>query len=230
MTTEAIILAGGLGTRLQSVVNNLPKALAPVAGQPFLFHLLKSLKQQGIQRLIFSLGYKHEMIEEYLWEWKDDFDMAFAIEEEPLGTGGGIRNAVFSAKEKKCFVLNADTYFNVDLQQMNIAHDAANADLTVALKPLQNFERYGIVIIDEQKNITAFKEKQFTENGLINGGIYLLNTNLLTDFAFPEKFSFEKDFLETQLNFHQFHGFISDTYFIDIGIPEDFERANKELV
>ena len=229
MTKEAIILAGGLGTRLQSVVSDVPKALAPVAGQPFLYFLLKQLKQQGFQRLVFSLGYKHELIEEYLWEWKDDFDMAFAIEDEPLGTGGGIRNAVLSAKEKSSFILNADTFFEVNLQDMFQFHQAQNADLTIALKPLTNFNRYGIVMIDEEKNIVGFKEKQPTQSGLINGGIYLLNNRLLTDFTFPEKFSFEKDFLETHLHFHHFKGYVADGYFIDIGVPEDFAKANVDL-
>jgi D-glycero-alpha-D-manno-heptose 1-phosphate guanylyltransferase len=230
LTKEAIILAGGFGTRLQSVVSDVPKALAPVAGQPFLFFLLKQLKQNGFERLIFSLGYKHEMVEEYLWEWKDDFDMAFAIEEEPLGTGGGIRNAVMSAKEKSSFILNADTFFDIDFNAMNQLHQQQNADLTIALKPLTNFNRYGIVLMDEECNITGFKEKQATESGLINGGIYLLNNHLLTDFAFPEKFSFEKDFLETQLNFHHFKGYSSNNYFIDIGVPEDFAKANIDFV
>ncbi len=229
MTKEAIILAGGLGTRLQSVVSDVPKALAPVAGQPFLYFLLKQLKQQGFQRLVFSLGYKHELIEEYLWEWKEDFDMAFAIEEEPLGTGGGIRNAVLSTKEKTSFILNADTFFDVNLMDMFQFHQAQNADLTIALKPLTNFNRYGIVLLDEEKNIVGFKEKQPTESGLINGGIYLLTNQLLTDFTFPQKFSFERDFLETHLHFHHFKGYVSDGYFIDIGVPEDFAKANVDL-
>ena len=211
------------------MVRDVPKAVAPVAGQPFLYFLLKQLKQQGFQRLVFSLGYKHELIEEYLWEWKDDFDMAFAIEDEPLGTGGGIRNAVLSAKEKSSFILNADTFFEVNLQDMFQFHQAQNADLTIALKPLTNFNRYGIVMIDEEKNIVGFKEKQPTQSGLINGGIYLLNNRLLTDFTFPEKFSFEKDFLETHLHFHHFKGYVADGYFIDIGVPEDFAKANVDL-
>ncbi len=229
MMNEAIILAGGLGTRLQSVVSDVPKALAPVAGHPFLYFILKKMKQQKVERLIFSLGFKHEMVEEYLWEWKDDFDMAFAIEEEPLGTGGGIRHAAFSVNGEKCLVLNADTFFDVDMANLHQQHVSSNADLTMALKPMKNFQRYGIVLLDENKNIVGFKEKQFTPEGLINGGVYLMNKNILTDFIFPEKFSFEKDFLETHLNLLHFQGFISDTYFIDIGVPADFERANKEM-
>ena len=229
MTTEAIILAGGLGTRLQSVVSDVPKALAPVAGHPFLFFILKKLKQQGINRIVFSLGYKHELIEEYLWEWKDDFDMAFAIEDEPLGTGGGIREAALMVRDKNAFVFNADTFYDVDLREMDKQHQLLNSDLTMALKPMKNFNRYGIVEADENKNIIGFKEKQQTAEGFINGGIYLMNKSVITDFSFPQKFSFEKDFLETHYNFLHFHSFVSDTYFIDIGIPEDFEKANNEL-
>jgi D-glycero-alpha-D-manno-heptose 1-phosphate guanylyltransferase len=230
LTKEAIILAGGLGTRLQKVVQDVPKVLAPVAQKPFLYYLLKYAKNQGLQRLIFSLGYKNEMISEYLNDWKNEFEIITVIEDEPLGTGGGIRKAVFDIESKNCFVLNADTFFDVNLNEMYQQHISLNADLTMALKPLRDFERYGIVEIDSQKNIIGFKEKQPTASGLINGGIYLLNKNILTDFLFPDKFSFEKDFLETHVNIHHFFGFIADAYFIDIGVPEDFEKANKEFI
>jgi D-glycero-alpha-D-manno-heptose 1-phosphate guanylyltransferase len=229
MTTEAIILAGGLGTRLKSLIKNVPKSIAPVAGRPFLYYVLKQLKQQKIERLIFSLGYKHEMIEEYLWEWGDEFEMAFAIEDEPLGTGGGLRDAAEMMNQQNAFVLNADTFYDVDLALMDKQHQQLQSHLTIALKPMKNFNRYGIVEIDADKNIIGFKEKQQTAEGLINGGIYLMNKSIMTDFKFPKKFSFEKDFLETHYNFLQFHSFVSDTYFIDIGVPEDFEKANIEL-
>ncbi len=228
--TECIILAGGLGTRLQSVVSNVPKVLAPVADQPFLHYIFSYLKKNKIERIVLSVGYKYELIEEYCFEWKDEFDIYFAIETEPLGTGGGIRLALQKTTTENILILNGDTFFDIDLHkfvQFHFSHSPN--DLSLALKPMENFERYGIVQVNDSFAITGFMEKKFRTKGIINGGVYLLNRKCLLDYTFPEKFSFEKDFLESHYNFLHFYGYVSDGYFIDIGVPEDFERANTHF-
>lgn len=226
--TQAIILAGGLGTRLRSAVPDLPKCLAPVAGRPFLFYVINYLRSQGINNFIFSLGYKHEMITGYLE--KDFATLAYktVVEEEPLGTGGAIRLAAAQAQAPQLVVTNGDTLFRADIPAMLQLHKQNNAACTLALKPMQDFDRYGVVEISEEGRITAFKEKQQYKQGTINGGLYVIDREaLLADL--PEKFSFEKDFLEAKYADGQFYGLAQDHYFIDIGIPEDYNQAQKDL-
>ncbi len=231
---ECIILAGGLGTRLKETVPDLPKCMAPVAGRPFLFYVINYLRSQGIEKFIFSLGYKHEVIEEYLNSQFSTLNFQCTVEEEPLGTGGAIQLAITKATEKNDVIANGDTLFKVDLHEASLFHIHNIAECTLALKPMSNIDRYGVVEVNEEKLITSFKEKQFYKEGNINGGVYLLNIGKFLDEEFPEKFSFEKDYLEKALSQtkgtdRRIYGLIQDEYFIDIGIPEDYNRAQKEL-
>lgn len=226
---EAIILAGGLGTRLRSAVPDLPKCMAPVAGKPFLWFVLNYCKEQGIERIILSLGFKHEVIEKYIKTTEFDFEFVSSVETEPLGTGGAIKKACGLAKEKTVAVLNGDTLFRANLQKVAAFHHMCGADCTLTLKPMNNFDRYGVVELNSNYSISSFKEKQYYETGTINGGVYILHAERFLIEALPEKFSFEKDYLEQYFQHRRMFGVIQDEYFIDIGIPEDFERAQKEL-
>jgi D-glycero-alpha-D-manno-heptose 1-phosphate guanylyltransferase len=226
---ECIILAGGLGTRLRDTVPGLPKCMAPIAGKPFLHYLLKYLEKQGITRFILSLGYKHEIIEEFISVQFSHFHAQLSIEKEPLGTGGAIRLACSKCETENAWIVNGDTFFKIDLEEMMNLHTRVNAHCTLALKPMQQFTRYGSVELDKSGRITNFREKQFIEQGLINGGIYTLNIFNFLKEDFPEKFSFEKDFLEKSYETRNIFGSVEDAYFIDIGIPEDYERAQREV-
>jgi len=225
---ECIVLAGGLGTRLSGVVSDVPKCMAPVAGEPFLAHVLRYLEKHFVDHVIFSLGYKHEVVIEWLRQKAFTFKTSWVIEQEPLGTGGGIKLALNKAKEKQVFVLNGDTMFDVDLRKMQSALQPESKAL-LALKPMKNYDRYGSVQLDEANTIAAFEEKKFHAEGLINGGVYLLNKELENFESFPAKFSFEQDFFEKEVANKVLGGFVADEYFIDIGIPEDFYRAQEEL-
>lgn len=229
MISTAIILAGGLGTRLRSKVPDLPKCMAPVNGNPFLKYVVDELVKQGITHFIFSVGYKREPIIEYLHESFPQLQVQFAVEQEPLGTGGGIRAAAALATEKNVFVLNGDTLFKVNLQQLSDLHYLKKADCTLSLKPMQQFDRYGVVEVNDEHRILQFKEKQFYETGLINGGVYALNVPSFLQEDFKPVFSFEKEYLERFYTKRNFFGFISNAYFIDIGIPADYQRAQTEL-
>jgi D-glycero-alpha-D-manno-heptose 1-phosphate guanylyltransferase len=226
---EAIILAGGLGTRLREAVPDLPKCMAPVAGRPFLSFVIDYLRMQGVQRFIFSLGYKWGEIESYLTQHYPTLDYATVIEEEPLGTGGAIKLAIQKAKAENIVIANGDTLFKVDLEKVFSFHKANDAECTLALKPMTNFDRYGVVETDEAGKITSFKEKQFYSSGLINGGVYLLNKEKFLQHSFEQKFSFEKDYLEKYTATNRFYGFMQDGYFIDIGIPQDYNQAQTDL-
>lgn len=229
---EVIILAGGLGTRLRSVVSEVPKCMAPVAGKPFLWYLLQYLTQYDVHRVILSVGYLREIIYKWIDEVKDEFSFEFiyAIEEDPLGTGGGIQLALSKATTSDVFVLNGDTFFNVDLNELYEAHHLYSSAVTLALKPMQDFDRYGRVIIDNMdQRIVEFKEKEYCKEGFINGGVYIINRHEPIFEGLPKKFSFETAVFEPQCKLGKLFGVVQNGYFIDIGIPEDYKRANVEL-
>jgi D-glycero-alpha-D-manno-heptose 1-phosphate guanylyltransferase len=229
MITEAIVLAGGLGTRLKSVVADLPKSLAPVNGRPFLAFLLDFAEKQGIEKFIFALGYKAELIEAFIQEYLPQKNYGFSIEAQPLGTGGAIFKACEAVSTKDVMVLNADTFFGVSFSNLAIIHELQQAECTLALKPMRAFDRYGVVEIEKQI-VTGFSEKKYHDYGLINGGVYALDANAFLQKKFPSVFSFEKDYLEKWYKGGRILGITSDAYFIDIGIPEDYQRVQAELV
>jgi D-glycero-alpha-D-manno-heptose 1-phosphate guanylyltransferase len=229
---DLIILAGGLGTRLRSVVSDLPKCMAPVNGKPFLAYVIDYFQQQGITNFIFSLGYKHEMIIEYLDEFAthhSPFTIHYSIEEEPLGTGGAIKKACSLTSSANVFVTNGDTLFKANVSALQDFHTLKNSDCTLALKPMKSFDRYGVIELNEDDSIKNFNEKKYYETGLINGGLYMLNVGAFLGESFPEKFSFETNYLEKSYNKHNMFGLVQDEYFIDIGIPEDYNKAQHEL-
>ena len=228
--TECIILAGGLGTRLRSAVPDLPKCMAPVSGKPFLEFLIDYLLKQGVTHFIFSLGYMHEAIEAFLKKEYPFLSYKVVIENEPLGTGGAIALACKSASTEHVIVMNGDTLFKINVSELLNFHIQNNADCTLSLKPMNNFDRYGVVEVNNQGSIQSFKEKKNYKSGLINGGVYAIKRNSLLSIPLSEKFSFEKDYLEKYHESTKMLGLIQHSYFIDIGIPEDFERAGKELI
>jgi D-glycero-alpha-D-manno-heptose 1-phosphate guanylyltransferase len=229
MITEAIILAGGLGTRLRSVVADVPKCMAPVKGIPFIYYIITYLQKQGVNRFIFSLGYKSDVVIDYVNTHFASIEKEYVIEDEPLGTGGAIKAASKKAVNENVLVFNGDTFFDIDLKKLSAFHAKHHAACSLALKPMTNFSRYGTVDIDGNKSITTFHEKQFCESAMINGGIYALQTKAVLDAVLPDKFSFEKDFLEQNTGTGKLFAMPFDNYFIDIGIPEDYERANYEI-
>lgn len=226
---EAIILAGGLGTRLRSVVPALPKCMAQVAGQPFLYYLFKYLENNKFNHVILSLGYKYEIIETWITQNKWPFTISFSVEDEPLGTGGAVKQALALAKEERILIINGDTFFEVNLKEFYNFHIRKKAEISIALKLMINFDRYGNVETNANDKILAFKEKQSCNSGYINGGIYLINleSNLIN--IGKEKFSLETDVLQKSVNNSNLYGFPSSGYFIDIGIPEDYSKANIDF-
>ena len=232
MIHEAIILAGGLGTRLRAAVPDLPKCMAPVAGRPFLYYLIKYFEKQGINRFIFSLGYMHEAIQAFLQnEFQDHSGARYVceIEDEPLGTGGAVRTATYHAVDRDVLVVNGDTFFAVNVADLFSLYKGTNADCVLSLKPIIDSERYGTVSMDQQQRITAFREKNFNSEGLINGGVYALNVPAFLAEALPVKFSFETEYLQALHDKRKFYGSLQDGYFIDIGIPADFNKASIDF-
>ena len=227
---EAIVLAGGLGTRLRSVVNDVPKCMAPVAGRPFLYYILQYLQKHGVDRVVLSLGYKYEVVTDWVGRQRDFHgEVAFSIEDSPLGTGGAIRKALACVEREDVLVLNGDTFFDVDLERFRVFHRQSGLPVSLALKPMERFERYGNVEMGAGGKIEAFHEKKYCDKGYINGGVYMVNRDEKLFCGCPEKFSFETDILQQKVQSGCLNGFVSEGYFIDIGIPEDYEKANNDF-
>jgi D-glycero-alpha-D-manno-heptose 1-phosphate guanylyltransferase len=203
--------------------------MAPVAGKPFIHFVIDYYRKQGIATFIFCLGYKHELIEQYLNEAFNHLDYSVIIEEEPLGTGGAIYNGASIATTSDALVLNGDTLFEVNVRQLSDFHETREADCTLCLKEMSNTDRYGVVETDDTGRITSFKEKKFYEHSVINGGVYALNiANFLSE-EFPERFSFEKEYFEKFVQDKKMYGLKQQGYFIDIGIPEDYNKAQEDF-
>lgn len=225
---EAIILAGGLGTRLGKVIGDVPKPMAPVNGKPFLSYLFEWLKKYQVEKIIISAGYKSELIAGYFKESFLGIPLVYAIEEKPLGTGGAV---MFALQESSCedvLIVNGDTFFPIDINRFYSNHIESGSRLTIALKSMKNFSRYGSV---ECSGVTIikFNEKKFCKKGLINGGIYLISREFIESRGLPVTFSLEKDFLEKEAGSSLLKCMIFDDIFIDIGIPEDYRRAASVL-
>lgn len=225
---EAIILAGGLGKRLKSVVTDVPKPMAPVAGRPFLAILLEHLSKQGFTSAILSVGYKYEIIVAEFGEHFQGIKIRYAIEEEPLGTGGAIKIAMKLATEQQVFVLNGDTFVDVDYREMLDSHLACGSKLTVSTINVDDSNRYGSLLVHGQ-TITGFLEKGVVGPGLINAGVYIMASDLFDGMILPKVFSFEQEILMGKVGELHPHAFWTVGRFIDIGIPQDYERAQKSL-
>ncbi|MCX6243463.1 MAG: nucleotidyltransferase family protein [Bacteroidetes bacterium] len=227
---EAIILAGGFGTRLQRVVSEVPKSMAPVNDKPFLEYLLNYLTGQGIDRIILSVGYKQEMIRDYFNDRFRQVHISYATENEPLGTGGGILNALSQVEGDMVFALNGDSMFRIDLNAMQHLHQNTGADMTVALRYLEDTSRFGTVKIGLDKRVTGYTEKDpDSGSGYINGGIYLINTGFFKKSAPGPIFSIEHDGFEKWYHEAKIYGYPAKGYFIDIGVPEDYMTAQDEF-
>ncbi|MBF0444598.1 MAG: nucleotidyltransferase family protein [Magnetococcales bacterium] len=228
--SEAVVLAGGLGKRLRQSVPDIPKPMAPIGDRPFLAHLLETLATQGIHRVILSVGYKSQYFIDYFANSFMGMEILYAIEDKPMGTAGGIRLGLDLVLGDRAFILNGDTFFAVPLMQLENTLIKNSARVVMAVKPMDNCARYGAVHVseDEDGRIIGFREKGQVEAGLINGGVFLLSTDLRYDLV--GCFSFETDFLQQQVGNMIMSAEIYDGYFIDIGIPEDYVAAQKFLV
>ena len=233
---EAILLCGGLGTRLRSVVSDRPKPMADIAGKPFLHYLVKMLSESGVKHLIFALGYMGEQIEAY-FKSGDDYGLSisYSYEDSPLGTGGAIRNALSNVSGENVLVLNADTYFHTDYESLLREQLKNKAAMTIASRKIEDISRYGAILKDESGRILRWNEKMSSDQaeaphpGEINGGIYVMQKSLIE--KIPEgKQSLENDCIPAWLEDGLYLQAIpSDGYFMDIGIPEDYAQFKEDV-
>ena len=220
---EAVVLAGGFGTRLKSCIDNIPKPLAPINGRPFLFYLLDYLYANGIHRVVISTGYLAEKVEEAIGNRYRGMTVEYSVETTPLGTGGGIKKALKKCTEDNIVVCNGDSFFDVDLFEMRKFHLDSGCGVTLAAKFIENAYRSGLLEFRNGR-LCGFAENGIAPSGHINGGVYFIKRTLLEEIN-EDKFSFEKTVLAGEYDIGVYE---SNGYFIDIGVPDAYKLAEKE--
>jgi len=235
---QAVILAGGLGTRLRAIVKDKPKALVEINGKPFLEYQLEFLNRYRVTDLIVCTGYLGEKVEKHFSDGKEyGVSIRYSRELDLLGTGGALKNASFMLDDR-FFVLNGDTIFDTNLHSMKNFHEKSRADATLALTSVSDQSRYGSVTCEEKNpfckdpgnRITRFAEKASSSDQLISAGIYLLEKRLFSWHDLPNIFSLEKDFLPQVVLESQVHGFLDiNAYFVDIGTPEGYRKLSEDI-
>lgn len=225
---EAIVLAGGFGTRLRQVVPDMPKPMAPIAGRPFLEILLGSLAQKGFSRAVLSLGFMAEKVIDHFGSLPlAGMEISYVVEETPLGTGGATRLATKACTEDHVFVFNGDTYLDLEVDLIEAQWQANRCPIVVG-KRVPDTNRYGQLIVNGDR-ITNFSEKRYAGAGLINAGCYVLKTHALANVPLNQAFSIEHDYLVPEVERAKVQTFITKGVFIDIGVPEDYARAQTLL-
>lgn len=227
---QAVLLAGGLGTRLRSVVSDRPKPMALIEDKPFMEYVVLELKKHGVTEIIFAVGYKGSMVEEYFkdgsqWEIK----VSYAYEEELLGTAGAIKNAGQKVTDERFLVLNADTFYQIDYNRLTALGKERDLDMALVLREVPDVSRYGQAVLEDGWLKTFDEKIEDKCQGTINGGVYYLRRSLLD--AIPEgKVSLEHDMIPKWLSEgKKLGGIVNDGYFIDIGVPEDYYRFMEDI-
>jgi D-glycero-alpha-D-manno-heptose 1-phosphate guanylyltransferase len=225
---EAIVLAGGFGTRLRSVVSDVPKPMAPIGDKPFLAYLLKDLSGKGVNRVILSVGYMAEIIIKYFGNSYEGMDIKYAIEEDPLGTGGAVQYAMKLCTQDHVYILNGDSYVNIDIKDMEAQWKIDRLQVIVGAL-VEDASRFGSILVDGGY-VISFAEKGKSGPGLINAGCYLLDRMKFNKIQRNAPFSLEKDFFESELRNKNIKINIAEGFFIDIGVPEDYSRMQQKLL
>lgn len=227
----AVILCGGLGTRLRAVSGDLPKPMVDVAGRPFLEYILDYLIKQGVNKAVLAVSYKKEAIIEHFGNKYKSLNLSYSVESAPLGTGGAVKQSIhqhFDHSEQFVLVVNGDTLVEYQLEEMFSILNKYNTDIVMSLKAMEDTSRYGRVSVDN-KTIINFEEKKGGLPGLINAGVYLFNSRLRSELPQQTSFSFENDFLEKIVHTHNVLASVTNGYFIDIGVPDDFNKAQVDF-
>jgi D-glycero-alpha-D-manno-heptose 1-phosphate guanylyltransferase len=224
---KAIILAGGLGTRLRERWPGLPKAMAPVAGRPFLEYVLDQLVKGGVRDVTLALGYRAETIQAHFGSGYRQAKISYVVESEPLGTGGAIAFAIRGEPDLPLLVLNGDTFLSIDYHALVDWYQRDPSQVAMVLRKVEDVARFGLVTVEADR-VSSFAEKTGSGPGLINSGIYIIQPGWLASLKLPQKFSFET-LLQERCSLLKPRAYVTDGYFIDIGTPAEFDRAQREL-
>lgn len=227
---QAILLAGGLGTRLRAVVSDRPKPMALIGDRPFMEYVTRELVYYGVKQIIFAVGYKGGMVEAYFGNGEAfGFTASYAYEEELLGTAGAIKNAGRFVTEDSFFVLNADTFYRMDYGRLLRLREENQLDMALVLRQVPDISRYGAAVL-KGSMLAGFNEKEEQSRpGTINGGVYLMDRGLLDEIP-AGKVSLENEMIPRWLKEKKrLGGFVNEGYFIDIGVPDDYFRFREDV-
>lgn len=222
---EIIILAGGLGTRLSDHLGDNPKPMVNINGKPFLYYLFEYLIKNNVKKVILSVFYRYEKIIKYFGNEYKGLKILYSIDKSQLGTGGAIKNALKLSNNENLIILNGDTYYDVNLGSLMNDHKLNNNDITLAVKPKKNFNRYGHVIFSQDNTVLEFAKKNFQSFGYIDGGVFCINTAIFKNYI-NNTFSIN-DFISQHINILKIKVVKFDSAFIDIGTPNDYQKALK---
>lgn len=225
LTVTAVILAGGLGTRLRSVISKDPKSLAKINGRPFIFYLLDQLNEKKIKKVVISTGYMAGKIEKEIGVKYKDLNIVFCKENMPAGTGGGLKNTERIIKTDFCLIMNGDSYVKYDLADLMSYHSKLNSTMTMVVKESKDISRFGVVQTNQKDKILKFVEKGSSSGeGLINAGIYLIKKSLLKKIPNKTPYSLELDFFPSLVG-DEIYVYKTEGGFIDIGTPKSYKKA-----
>lgn len=229
---QAIILAGGFGTRLKSTIGEeIPKPMAPIRGEPFLAHYLRYLAGQGVTEAVLSTHHLGAVIHNFFGDRFESVMIRYAEEKTPLGTGGAVRYALEQLRaDEPVLVTNGDSFLEIQIPKLMEAHRQAGTTLSIALREMPDCSRYGEVSFNADHRITDFRYPGRPQPGYISTGVYAVSPNIFSAYKLPEAFSFEADFQRPYLAQVQPLAWVTKGYFIDIGIPDDYARAERELL
>jgi NDP-sugar pyrophosphorylase family protein len=227
---EALVLCGGLGTRLRSVYDAGPKALAPIGGRPFLAYMLDWLRAQGVRRAVLCVGYRAEQIQQSYPAGQGDPQISYSVEPEPLGTAGALKYAEGRIQGDCFFVVNGDSLADISLSALLEFHHEKHAAMTLATVPVEATGRFGSVEMDAGGRVTGFREKAETGPGVheVNAGVYVMERALLDEIPPARKVSLEREVFPA-LAGRGLYGLKTGGSFIDIGVPDDFASAQTEI-
>ena len=224
---SAIILAGGLGTRLRTVVSDRPKVMGGINGNPFLYYLLDQLVEASMEKVVISTGYMGHVIEKTVGSSYKSLHVDYSPEEKPLGTAGALKLAGQAVDTELCLVMNGDSYMDFDPGSLLMAHKQKKAKITLLVKAFDDISRFGTIQMNGENEIVQFMEKgSSTGTGLINAGVYLIKTSAFQ--KIPDKIpcSLEYDYFPSMIG-KGIYGYETDGRFIDIGTPESYSQAEK---
>lgn len=231
---DAVVLAGGRGTRLAQYVPELPKPMAPVAGRPFLEHVLDQLVDCGVVSIVLSIGYLGHIIEAHFGNRYRGAMLRYAREEQPLGTGGAIAHALQGAGDVPVLVVNGDTLLKAEYREIESWYQRFPVDVAMVLRGVADVNRFGAAILENcgegDERVSGFGEKSGIGPGLINAGVYILRPPVFASYGLEGVFSLETDLLQRYCAALRPRAYITDAYFVDIGIPADLDRARMDLV
>ena len=225
---NAVVLCGGLGTRLGELTRETPKPLLEVGGKPLVAHVLEKLQAGGVTQACLAVSFQWQKLKYALGDSWNGLQLTYSVESEPMGTGGAVRQALQQMGWAEAFVANGDTLIDVDLGGMRNVATTNQADWVIALKLVDDAARFGRVNIGTGLRVTSFSEKGLPGPGLINAGLYWLRARVLEQ-APLGVFSLERDLMAVSVSELAMYGFVTSGYFIDMGIPEDLERARRDL-